>query len=151
MDDDFEEEETLEGAADLGTMIREMSIDQITRSGHVDEDEEEDDLEEEDTIHDPAHDLTDLDESDEDEEEEDLDESDTEEDVLHEEFTEGGETAPANGLDQAQAGTAGPARDRDRSSDRGRGRRDGRRDGRRFGRSDRGDRNDRARHAGGAA
>ena len=31
--DDFDEEETLEGAADLGTMIREMSIDQITRSG----------------------------------------------------------------------------------------------------------------------
>jgi ribonuclease E len=151
MDDDFEEEETLEGAADLGTMIREMSIDQITRSGHVEVDEEEDDLEEEDSIHDPAHDLTDLDESDEDEEEEDLDESDTEEDVLHEEFTEGGETAPTNGFDQAQAGTASPARDRDRSSDRGRGRRDSRRDGRRFGRSDRGDRNDRARNAGGAA
>ena len=37
--DDFDEEETLEGAADLGTMIREMSIDQITRPG---DDREED-------------------------------------------------------------------------------------------------------------
>ncbi len=31
--DDFDEEETLEGTADLGTMIREMSIDQITDAG----------------------------------------------------------------------------------------------------------------------
>ena len=30
--DDLDEEETLEGAADLGTMIREMSIDEITAS-----------------------------------------------------------------------------------------------------------------------
>ncbi len=48
--DDFDEEETLEGAADLGTMIREMSIDQITSSG-VEEDDEED-FEEEDSIDD---------------------------------------------------------------------------------------------------
>ena len=32
--DDLDEEETLEGAADLGTMIREMSIDEITSSGN---------------------------------------------------------------------------------------------------------------------
>jgi ribonuclease G len=38
------EEETLEGAADLGTMLREMSIDQITRTSP--EQDEEDDLEE---------------------------------------------------------------------------------------------------------
>ncbi len=44
---DYEEEQTLEGAADLGTMIREMSIDQITRPGD-DPDEEDDILEEED-------------------------------------------------------------------------------------------------------
>ncbi|NYF88605.1 Rne/Rng family ribonuclease [Tunturiibacter empetritectus] len=141
--DDFEEEETLEGAADLGTMIREMSIDQITRSGNVDE-EEEDDLEEEDAIYDPL--VGDL----EDTEEEDLDESDTEEDVLHEEFVEGDEAA-ANGFDQAQAGTAAPTTDRNRDQDRGRGRRDGRRDGRRgdrYGRSS--DRNDRPRNTGGA-
>ena len=37
--DDFDEEETLEGAADLGTMIREMSIDQITRPADADAEE----------------------------------------------------------------------------------------------------------------
>ena len=57
--DDFDEEETLEGAADLGTMIREMSIDQITRPADadaetdVDSDEEDyEDFEEEDSIDD---------------------------------------------------------------------------------------------------
>src|ERR1700730_8555443 len=42
-DDEFEdlEEETLEGAADLGTMIREMSIDHITSPADVEEGEEE--------------------------------------------------------------------------------------------------------------
>jgi ribonuclease E len=148
--DDFEEEETLEGAADLGTMIREMSIDQITRSGHVDE-EEEDDLEEEDTLHDPIHD--ELDETDEEnEDDEDLDESDTEEDVLHEDLSEDGEVTRANGADHAQNGAATPAPDRNRDQDRGRGRRDGRRDGRRgdrFGRSS-GDRSERPRNTGGA-
>jgi ribonuclease G len=144
--DDFEDEETLEGAADLGTMIREMSIDHITGSGTGEgpneADLDEDDFEEEDSIHDPTlDDLSGVDESDEDE---DLDEADTEEDVIHEEFAEGSEV-PSNGFDQAQAATAGPARDRDRGSDRGRGRRDGRRD--RYGRSDRGDR---PRHAGGS-
>ena len=140
--DDFEEEETLEGAADLGTMIREMSIDQITRSGNVDEDEE-DDLEEEDAVYDPL--VGDLEDTDE----EDLDESDTEEDVLHEEFVEGDEVV-ANGVDQSQAGTPAPATDRNRDQDRGRGRRDGRRDGRRGDRYGRSDRNDRPRNTGGA-
>ncbi|WP_158791154.1 Rne/Rng family ribonuclease [Granulicella sp. L60] len=133
--DDFEEEETLEGAADLGTMIREMSIDQITRSGNVDQDEE-DDLEEEDAIYDPT--VGDLD--DESDEDEDLDESDTEEDVLHEEFAEGSEL-DTNNSGQPSIGAAAPATDRNREgNDRGRGRRDGRRDGRRgdrFGRSER--------------
>lgn len=46
--DDLDEEETLEGAADLGTMIREMSIDQITSVNL----EEEEDFEEEDAIDD---------------------------------------------------------------------------------------------------
>jgi ribonuclease E len=141
--DDFEEEETLEGAADLGTMLREMSIDQITRSGNVDE-EEEDDLEEEDAVYDPL--IGDLEEADE----EDLDESDTEEDVLHEEIVEGDEVSPANGFDQAQAGAVAPSTDRNRDQDRGRGRRDGRRDGRRGDRYGRGDRSDRPRNAGGA-
>jgi ribonuclease E len=145
--EDFDEEETLEGAADLGTMIREMSIDQITRSGNVDEEEEEEDFEEEDAVHDPAIGDLDTGEEDDEEDEEGIDESDTEEDVIHEEFAEGSETL-TNGFDHAEAGTAAPAPSRDRSSDRGRPRRDGRRDGRRFGRSDR---NDRPRHAGGAA
>jgi ribonuclease E len=148
--DDFEEEETLEGAADLGTMIREMSIDQITRSGNVDE-EEEDDLEEEDAIHDPLHD--DLYESDNEDDEDDLDESDTEEDVLHEEVSEEGEVTHANGVDHAQAGAGAPAQDRSRDIERRSSRRDGgRRDGRRgdrFGRSG-GDRSDRPRNTGGA-
>jgi ribonuclease G len=146
--EDFDEEETLEGAADLGTMLREMSIDHITGSGTGEgpneEDLDEDDFEEEDAIHDPA--IGDLGTDDEDDEE-DLDESDTEEDVIHEEFAEGSETL-TNGFDHAEAGTAAPAPSRDRSSDRGRPRRDGRRDGRRFGRSDR---SDRPRHTGGAA
>jgi ribonuclease E len=147
--DDFDEEETLEGAADLGTMIREMSIDQITRSGNVDE-EEEDDLEEEDSIHDPLHD--ELDEAGDEEEDDEEDESDTEEDVLHEDLSEEGEVAHTNGVDHAQNGAATPSPDRTRDQDRGRGRRDGRRDGRRgdrFGRSS-GDRSDRPRNTGGA-
>jgi ribonuclease E len=144
--EDFDEEETLEGAADLGTMLREMSIDHITGSGTGEgpneADLDEDDLEEEDAIHDPT--LGDLDDSADEDEEEDLDESDTEEDVIHEEFAEGSEV-PSNGFDQAQTGATVPTRDR--TSDRGRGRRDSRRDGRRFGRSDR---SDRPRHTGGA-
>ena len=143
--DDFDEEETLEGAADLGTMIREMSIDQITRSGNVDE-EEEDDLEEQDTIYHP----TDMEVSED--EDEELDEADTEEDVLHEEFAEGSEAGP-NGLDRngsEVSRVAAPGTDRgldrgaDRGGDRGRGRRDGRR-GERFGRG-----SERPRHTGGA-
>jgi ribonuclease E len=142
--DDFEEEETLEGAADLGSMIREMSIDQITRSGNVEE--EEDDLEEEDAVHDPLHD--DLDESDDEDEDEDLDESDTEEDVLHEEVSEDGEVTRTDGADHAQNGIATSSPDRSRDQGRGRGRRDGRR-GDRFGRNS-GDRSERPRNTGGA-
>ncbi|MEO6806938.1 MAG: Rne/Rng family ribonuclease [Edaphobacter sp.] len=150
--EDFDEEETLEGAADLGTMIREMSIDHITGSGTGEgpnkEDIDEDDFEEEDAIHDLT--IGGLDDSEDEGDDEDLDESDTEEDVVHEEFAEGSE-APSNGLDQAQTGAVAPTHSRE--GDRGRGRRDGRRDGRssRFGRSDRGDRNDRPRNTGGAA
>ncbi|MDQ2834295.1 MAG: Rne/Rng family ribonuclease, partial [Acidobacteriota bacterium] len=160
MDDDYEQEETLEGAADLATMIREMTIDQITRSGLATDEEEDDDLEEEDSVYDPTH-------RDGTEEDEDLDESDSEEDVIHEDFAEtGSEYSPA----QAGAAEGSPNRsadgspDQDRNPDRSRGRRDGRR-GERFGRSgsdrgsDRGgpdrrgsDRSgsDRPRHTGGA-
>jgi ribonuclease E len=141
--DDLDEEETLEGAADLGTMLREMSIDEITRSGS--EEDEEDDLEEEDAIHDPIHDLDDTDDEEDDEE---LDESLSEEDGLQEEFTEDGEVVHANGADHALVddATTSPRRTRDierRSSRREGGRRDGRR-------GDRGGRHDRSRHTGGA-
>jgi ribonuclease E len=60
--DDLEEEETLEGAADLGTMLREMSIDHITSKSpiedesDVDDDLDEDDLDEEDLDHDDEDD-----------------------------------------------------------------------------------------------
>ena len=67
---DYEEEQTLEGAADLGTMIREMSIDQITQ-GSVDP-EDDDILEEEDATED---DFNDSYEASHDEEEDDDEES----------------------------------------------------------------------------
>src|SRR5665213_1466940 len=59
------DEETLEGAADLGTMLREMSIDQITRTQpdvNEEDDEDDDDFEE---------DLLEEEESEDDEEEDD--------------------------------------------------------------------------------
>jgi ribonuclease E len=65
---DDTEEETLEGTADLGTMLREMSIDQITRIAP--EMDEEDDLDEDDLEED------DLDEDDEEEGEDDEDDAD---------------------------------------------------------------------------
>lgn len=48
--DDFDEEETLEGAADLGTMIREMSIDEVIHPGA-----EEEDFEEEEAVDDGSY------------------------------------------------------------------------------------------------
>jgi ribonuclease G len=120
--DDLDEEETLEGAADLGTMIREMSIDEITRSG-VD-DEEEDDLEEEDAFHDGSYESLEADQMDEAEE--------TEDGFVQEEDVEGEPLAAG----EPDGATQTP--DRARDFDRRRGRRDGRRGGR-----------DRGRHAGG--
>ena len=128
------DEETLEGAADLGTMLREMSIDQITSNG-IEGEEDEDDLEEEDSIDDRSFgDITD--------EEDDLDETDESEDSLAgDEFADGAELTTTTDADQN-----GASQDRSREGDRGRGRRDGRRDGRR---GERG-RGDRIRHTGGA-
>ena len=122
--DDLDEEETLEGAADLGTMIREMSIDEITRSGV--EDEEEDDFEEEDALHDGSFESLEADQLDEAEE--------TEDGFVQEEDAEG------EALAAGEPDGAAPAPDRSRDFDRRRGLRDGRRGGR-----------DRARHAGGGA
>jgi ribonuclease G len=121
--DDLDEVETLEGAADLGTMIREMSIDEITSQG-VGEAEDED-FEEEDATYDSFESV----------DEEPLEESEDSEDTLvQDEYAEGVEAAPAGEVDGAA-----PSPDRGRDFDRRRG---GRRDGRRGGR-------DRSRHAGG--
>jgi ribonuclease E len=128
------DEETLEGAADLGTMLREMSIDQITSNG-IEGEEDEEDFEEEDSIDDRSFgDVSD--------EEDDLDETEESEDGLAaDEFADGAELTTATDADQN-----GATPDRSREGDRGRARRDGRRDGRR---GDRG-RGDRIRHTGGA-
>jgi ribonuclease G len=131
--DDLDEEETLEGAADLGTMLREMSIDQITSTG-VEGDESEEDFEEEDSVDDRGFgEITD--------EEDDLDEVESEDGLAGDEFAEGAELTTATDVEQN-----GATHDRSREGDRGRGRRDSRRDGRR---GDRG-RGDRIRHTGGA-
>ena len=60
------DEETLEGAADLGTMLREMSIDHITRTEP--ELDEEDELEDEDDFEEDLLEEDELDQRDEDEE-----------------------------------------------------------------------------------
>jgi ribonuclease G len=141
------EEETLEGAADLGTMLREMSIDNITRTlpEVEDEDDVEDDLEEDDL---------------EEEEEEEEGESSYEiedrtganeaggadEDRLEQAARSGNAADTAFfeeqfGQDQSSqqqsADTSSPARDGDRDLGRDSDRRGGRRDGRRGQRSDR--------------
>jgi ribonuclease G len=142
------DEETVEGATDLGTMLREMSIDQITRA--VPELEEEDDLDEDEDFEEDDLDEQELDEDDE-EEDQEQDGSDDSEQV-DESGDNLDEAAARTGseLEEAQFGQGaaanrgemqqGAARsDRGRDADRRPGRRDGRRDGRR-GRGDRGDR-----------
>jgi ribonuclease E len=141
--DFLDEEETLEGAADLGTMLREMSIDQITRTEP--EVEEEDDFEEDDL------------EEDEDEGEEEEEASDTfviedgadlDESELSEDRARTGTPEDAAFFESQFGQSAGGRPERGTSSQEGdrRPRRDGgRRDGRR-GRSDR----DRPRNTGGS-
>jgi ribonuclease G len=137
------EEETLEGAADLGTMLREMSIDNITRTAPEleDEDDEEDDLEEDDL------------EEDDDEQGESSDEIDDRagadqagdaDDDLHEQaahfeqdFNEPSDAMQFNQPGEQSAGASSPARDADRDLGRDSERRGGRRDGRRGQRGDR--------------
>jgi ribonuclease E len=148
------EEETLEGAADLGTMLREMSIDHITRTApEVEEEDDEDD---------------DLEEDDLDEEDEDEDDEDSQEEFQLNESTPSDESGQPYDEEQAartgnagdaeffeqqfgQAGeenrsddptaqpTSSPRGDSNRDLGRDSDRRGGRRDGRR-GRSDRSDR-----------
>ena len=55
LDETEYEQETLEGTADLGSMIRELSIDQITRSAEPGELEDDEILEEEDAAHDDLY------------------------------------------------------------------------------------------------
>jgi len=138
--DDDVEEETLEGAADLGSMIRDMTIDDITGLEPVEIDEEDDEDE-------------DFDDEEEDFEEDEL-ASSGEEDFIEEEVSgsqiseaEEEEYAEGSSFDEngdARAATAegeGAAREGETRVDRGgdreggreggrRGRRDGRRGGR---------------------
>jgi ribonuclease G len=122
--DDLDEEETLEGAADLGTMLREMSIDEITRPGA--DEEEEDDFEEEHAVYDGSAEAFEEDALDA----EGADAAGSDDELEYAEDAEDGEPAVADG--------AAPVQDRPRDSERRRGRRDGRRGGR-----------DRGRHTGG--
>jgi ribonuclease G len=142
------EEEALEGAADLGTMLREMSIDNITRpSPEVAEEDdfEEDDLEEDFIAESEGDDLEEEEEGPEGfviDDNASFDESEEAArtgNAADQEFFEAqfNSTAEAGGelSEERGASSTAPRRDADRRG----GRRDGRRDGRR-GRSDRGDR-----------
>ena len=148
---DYDDDETLEGAADLGSMIREMSIDQITRPVG-DQEDEEDIVEEEYAVGDPGHEAY---EESEEIEEEDEDPGRFVENAEVGEGEQFSQTAladrqdlGANHLQDTDAPGTGQEHSRDverRSSRRDGGRRDNRRDGR--GR-DRG--GDRARATGGS-
>jgi len=131
-DHDDMEEETLEGAADLGSMIQEMSIDKIT-GPDADEDEDDDfDIDEEDLDHDE------FENGEEDEELSGSDVSEVEEEDFAESssFEENGDAAArAEGQAPSESGRTAP-----REGDR-RPRRDGR-SGRR-GERDRGKRDSR--------
>ncbi len=146
---DYEEEETLEGAADLGTMIRDMSIDQITRPGE-DPEEEDDILEEEDAVDDHLNgSYSETEEEELEDEPRSFDESSIsdEHDSAHSPSSEGRYAASEHVAETNSPANSSDARDPDRRS----GRRDGtgRRDGRRGDRGrDRG--GDRARSAGGS-
>jgi ribonuclease G len=107
--DDLDEEETLEGAADLGTMIREMSIDEITSAG-VEEDE--DDFEEEDAIDDSSFSM------------QYAAVEETEDDLAHDEFAEEGESAALTEEEAAPGQDSQDGQNRGRDFERRRGRRD---------------------------
>jgi|GEM_PF-86081 len=141
---EHDEQETLEGAADLGTMLREMSIDQITRSEPLHEDDEDgdEDFFEEDQEFDSAE----ADQVDE------LDEAHDE----HDDHAENDEHAEEAGEQHKQEHFAGDSEPRARSVDNGAAAvageqaREPRRDGRREERSRRdGRRGDRGRRPSG--
>jgi ribonuclease G len=135
------EEETLENAADLGTMLREMSIDQITRPEipELDEDEDEDfDIDEEEMEEDEL-------ESDDSIAASDIDEVEEEQAAEDEEFDEPVATESAEAEGDANGTSSEPGRSRfRRDSSRRRGReRSGEREPRRGGRSRNGGRSGR--------
>jgi ribonuclease G len=164
------EEETLEGTADLGTMLREMSIDHITRTlpEVEEEDDEEDDLEEDDLDEDEEEDDEEGDDQDPDQDGQEgyqlVDPARTvqspppqSEDDDQEEAARTGNAADAEFFEQQfgqnsqenrseQQSDSAPAGDSNRDLGREPDRRGGRRDGRR-GRNDR-DRGDRSRRPG---
>ena len=130
LDDDMEEE-TLEGAADLGTMLREMSIDQITRPEPAeldDEDFDDFDISEEEIDEDEFESADEISGSDVSEaEEEEYAEADAFEDT-------------AIGDEPSATGEEGEARPAPREGERRTGRRDGRRGSRDRNRDGGGDR-----------
>ncbi|QMV19455.1 Rne/Rng family ribonuclease [Granulicella sp. 5B5] len=130
---DETEEETLEHAADLGSMIRDMSIDEITGSQPVELDEDEDDfdIDEEDLEEDQF-------ESAGDEEGDELSGSEVSE-------AEEDEFAEAGSIEINDNGNGTPDTERAPREGGRRGRRDGRRGGRDRDRGDRGDRGSRDR------
>jgi len=143
------EEETLEGTADLGTMLREMSIDNITRTqpeveeqDEIEDDFEEGDLEEDDFEEQEADASYEAGESDEavnlDEEESARTGSPADQEFFEQQFGQAGEASPTGDASGQAPGTYAPRRDERR------GRRDGGRD-RRRGRSDRSGSGDRDR------
>ncbi len=152
------DEETVEGATDLGAMLREMSIDQITRT--VPELEEEDDLEEDEDFEEDDLDEQDLEEEDEEDDEvedqeqegsDDSERGDQSGDNLDEAARAGNQFEEAQ-LGQGAAANRGEAQQGAARTERGRDadRRPGRRDGRRDGRRGRGDRGERPRSTGGS-
>jgi ribonuclease G len=126
--DDDTEEETLENAADLGSMIRDMSIDEITRAEPSIVDEDEDDFEDEDEDFEEDELASNGEETLEDDELSGSDVSEAEED----EFAESGAVAVAD--------SAAPQTERAPREGGRRGRRDGRRGGRDRERNSGGDR-----------
>jgi ribonuclease E len=125
------DEETLEGAADLGTMLREMSIDQITRTEP--ELDEEDDLEDEDDFEEDLLEEDELDEADEEDDQADgfqHDEAETAPEAMisdaferaesgeEYEVIEGGADFTEGEEAQAETHADGPGANRDSGSER---------------------------------
>jgi ribonuclease G len=133
--DDDVEEETLEGAADLGSMIRDMTIDDITRSEPVEIDEEDDEDEDFDDEEDFEEDELASNGEDFVGEEEvsgsQISEAEEEEYAEASSFDENGDAraVPAEGESVAREGEREGSREGGREGVR-RGRRDGRRGGR---------------------